>query len=317
MKTRAAEWFNRSRLRTLGTLAAVVLIVILLRQQGWEEILAALREIEAWRFALAFAFVFISRFMVTGRWHVLLRSAGVKVSPAQSIKLTFAGLFATNFLPTTVGGDVVRLAGALQMGLDAAVSAASLVMDRLLGMFGMAFMLPIGIQTIQAQTGMFSPMTISGIASAPAGAWPRKLWTRITNLARRTLRAVALWLKQPRALLASLSFTAGHMACFFGCLYVLLGGMGEQVSFWVIGGLYSLVYLITLVPISINGLGVQELSIATIFPLYAGISQHSGLALALLFRVLVMLASLPGALFLPAILPELKKRRNLEEETVG
>jgi hypothetical protein len=60
---------------------------------------------------LALVLMIISRLAVTGRWHVLLHSGGIRITPSQSFQITMAGLFANNFLPTTVGGDVIRLAG--------------------------------------------------------------------------------------------------------------------------------------------------------------------------------------------------------------
>ena len=60
----------------------------------------------------------VSRLAVAGRWHVLMHSAGTGITPRQSIRLTFAMLFASNFLPTTIGGDVVRYAGAVRLGFD-------------------------------------------------------------------------------------------------------------------------------------------------------------------------------------------------------
>jgi len=112
-----------------------------------------------------------------------------------------------------------------------------------------------------------------------------------------------VWRQHPRALLISLGYTFLHMIGFFGCLTVLLGGMGERMSFWMVGGLWTFVYFVTLLPISINGLGLQEVSIAYIFPTFGGISDSSGLTVALIFRTLVMLASLPGAAFVGSILP--------------
>ena len=72
-------------------------------------------------------------------------SAGTGITLRQSTHLTFAMLFASNFLPTTIGGDVVRLAGALRLGFDQAISVASLVVDRLVGMTGMAMALLLGL----------------------------------------------------------------------------------------------------------------------------------------------------------------------------
>jgi glycosyltransferase 2 family protein len=78
--------------------------------------------------------------------------------------------------------------------------------------------------------------------------------------------------------------------------------MGERISFWMIMGLWSATYFVTLLPISINGMGVQELAMTFFYSAIGGISQPSGLTLALLMRALQMLASLPGALFIPDIL---------------
>lgn len=86
-------------IRLFGTLLAIVLLVYLLSQQGWEEIKAAIQQIPLWRFFAAMGLMIISRFAVAGRWHVLLRSADQKVSPWDTLRVTFAGLFATNFLP--------------------------------------------------------------------------------------------------------------------------------------------------------------------------------------------------------------------------
>jgi len=76
---------------------------------------------------------------------------------------------------------------------------------------------------------------------------------------------------------------------------------------WLIAGLYSLVYFVTLVPISINGYGVQEISMTLIFSNLGRASLQTGLTAALLFRTLMMIASLPGAFFIPDILASRNK----------
>ncbi len=55
------------------------------------------------------------------------------------------------------------------------------------------------------------------------------------------------------------------MLCLFFILQLLLGGIGEDMPLWLIGGLYSLVYFVTLIPISVNGYGLQEISMTLIF----------------------------------------------------
>jgi len=282
-------------IRLGGTLLAIALIAVLIRQQGWTEILSALKKISFTNILFAVGLIVASRFFVIGRWFILLRSGGVNVSFSDTTALTFTGLFSANFLPTTIGGDVVRLAGAMQMGYDRAVCLASIAADRLVGMLGMILTLPYGL---------FLAWTTLGHGAAQSLALPA-LFTRLNNFIKRTLQTFSLWFKKPLALLASLICTWGHMLCTFGALYILIQGLGGHVSFWMIAGLWSVAYFVTLIPISINGYGVQELSLTFLFSNIAGLIPAVSLTVAVLMRALYMAASLPGAVFMPSILAAL------------
>jgi len=277
----------------------VGLLIYLLSRQGWSEISSAAGQIVWWRFVLALILVIISRFAVAGRWHVLMHSAGTGITPNQSVRLTFAMLFSSNFLPTTIGGDVVRLAGAIHLGFDQAISLASLVVDRLVGMTGMAIALPFAI-----------PAYINYVTSTPSTSiaipWLNPLINKIRRFLHELVQALKVWLNKPYSLLGALGFTWVHMLCTFSMVWLLLGGMGERISFWLVMGLWSATYFVTLLPISINGMGVQELAMTFFYVAIGGISQSSGLTLALLMRLLQMIASLPGALFIPDIMADRK-----------
>ena len=289
------NWLSENRsmlLRLLGTLVATVLIVLLIQQEGWSKIVEAAKRITPANFFLALLSLLISRIFVIARWHVLLRSGGVKISFSRSAELTLMGLFANNFLPTTVGGDVARLAGIMQMGFDRAICVASIAADRLIGMAGMLFTLPLGLVPAWASLREILSETFAFVASLQ----------RPLNFARRTLQTFATWLHQPRALLVSLLCTFGNMLFIFASVYILIEGLGGHVSFWLVAGLWSLSYFITLIPISINGLGVQELALAYFFLHVGSLSGATSLSMAVLIRIIFMLASLPGALFLPSIL---------------
>lgn len=297
------------------TLSAFVLIIYLLRDQGWDQIWGAVLQIGRGRFIFAFILMIVSRLMMVGRWYILLHSSDEKITLLDALNLTFAGLFANNFLPSTIGGDVVRFAGAVQVGYGGVITAASLIVDRLVGMFGMALALPIGLYQVVLNSAKPGIATIpnwwvvAGVLPAGLQKYWAKVYTKVLSLMKRLWQAIALWIHRPRALLGSLVFTGVHMTCFFGILWVLLDGMNDTVPFWMIGGLWSLVYFVTLIPISINGLGVQEVAITFAFSTLGSASEPNTLTLALLFRTMVMLVSLPGALFIPRIMPEIKKQK--------
>jgi len=305
------DWLSENRnllLRLLGTLVATVLILLLIQQEGWSEIVGALKQISPFSFLLALASLLISRIFVIARWHVLLQSGGVKIPFSRTTELTLMGLFASNFLPTTIGGDVVRLTGVMQMGFDRAICLASIAADRIIGLVGMALVVPFGLIPAWNSLGQATQNSLALMASLE----------RPTRFVRRTLQTFSTWLHQPRALIASLLCTFGNMLFIFVAVYILIEGLGNHVSFWLIAGLWSLAYFVTLIPISINGYGVQELSLTFLFLHVGGLSAATSLSMAVLIRIVFMFASLPGAVFLPSILLAIsrqKKDNPLNENT--
>ena len=296
-----ASWWLRNRQRLLqlaGTLLAIALLVLLVRQDEWGEILAAMQKITVLDLILVTILFAISRLAVSWRWHVLLRSAGLPISIQNSTALTFTGLFASNFLPTTIGGDVARLAGAMQMGFDRAICLASLAADRLIGMLGMSMTVPIGLvhSWNMLQIGSAS-LSLVGIIQKPLA------------FTKRIFSIFSIWLKKPGALLGALAGTWIHMLCLFVSIYLIVDDLGSHISFWMIAGLWSLTYFITLIPISINGFGLQELSVTYLFLHVGGLSTATSLSLAVLIRIIWMIASLPGAVFLPSILLAISRQK--------
>lgn len=298
-----SAWFSRNRrllLRTLGTFLAISLVVVLVYEEGWSEIIAAFKQLSFVEILLGLVLILISRLFVAARWHVLLRSGHVEIVYRQTAALTFTGLFSSNFLPTTIGGDVVRLAGVMRLGYDRAVCLASIMADRLVGMLGMMFTVLFGL--IPAWGALGQQDSAAMAASA--------FFARLTGFSKRTLQTFSIWLNQPLALLHALAFTWGHMFCTFWTLYILIEGLGRHVDFWLVAGLWSLAYFVTLVPISINGYGVQELSLTFLLSKVAGLGATNSLAIAVMIRALYLMASLPGAFYLPSILAAMQVEKN-------
>ena len=104
------------------------------------------------------------------------------------------------------------------------------------------------------------------------------------------------------------------MLCTFAAIHILIRGLGGDVAFWLIAGLWSLNYFVTLVPISINGYGVQELTLTFLFSRVAGLSTGLSLTVAVLIRALYLAVSLVGAIYLPGILAALDTDRVVESE---
>lgn len=287
---------NRSLLlKIIGTLLSTGLLIALI-VWSWDDVVVALGKISLLELLAAFAFIFASRLFTVLRWHTLLRSGGIPIALKETARLTFTGLFATNFLPTTIGGDVVRLAGTMQLGYDRAVCLASLAADRLVNMTGMSLASPLGFyQLLQA-----APV-------AAQSAFLPGLWRKGWDFVRRTLASLTIWLKQPLSLLTALGFAFAHMLCMFSANYVIIHALGGEIEFWRIIGLYSFAYFIGNVPVSVNGYGWQELTVSALLGTLGGLDVSVAATVPLINRLLLMLASTPGALTLPGILAQIDK----------
>ena len=295
------KWLSENRqtiVRVLGSILALALLIILLEEEGDGKLFSALRRVSIGYFLAAVVALSISRLFSAARWHILLRSAGVDISFSRSIMLTFTGNFSSNFLPTTVGGDVVRLAGTMQLGYDHAICVASLVADRLIGLAGMSVALPLGlIPVFSLGNGALQSIAISALIQ------------KGVNFAKRTFESFSIWLKKPFALSGSLLATFGNMAFIYLAIYFLLLGIDHHVSYWLVAGLYTLTYFVTLFPISINGLGVQELTMTFLLTQLGGLSSSESATVALLTRALFIITSFPGAFFLPSILAAMNEKQ--------
>jgi uncharacterized membrane protein YbhN (UPF0104 family) len=301
-------------IRSIGTLGSLGLLVILISRQGWDEILESARQIPLSSILIIIGLMAISRLAVSLRWYSLLRAVDSSFPFLESLKLTLAGLFAANFLPTTVGGDVVRAAGVLQRTKNRMDAVTSIAVDRLIGLTGMAMLVPYGLfkSWDWLQLMMHRGLSVQGNITTLFLGFPKILQSeviqRYVERIKRGAMSLMAWLRRPGALLTALGFTWVHQICLFTNIWLFLEGMEDPLQWWLIAGLWSMSYFITLMPFSIGGLGIREISITYIFQEIGGISVESALTLAVLLRAVDILASIPGAIFLPTILATLRQQ---------
>jgi uncharacterized membrane protein YbhN (UPF0104 family) len=303
---------RRLVLRWAGTILSLVLLAMVFYNSRKDISVAlknAMQPTTLVYLLLGACLIFLSRMSTVGRWHALLRSGGIKIPFRDTLRLTFTGLFATNFLPTSVGGDVVRLAGVMQMGYDRAICLASIAVDRLVNMTAMSLASPIGIYQL-FQVGPMQSLALAG------------LWEKGWGFVRQTLVSLTIWLKQPLALVTAFLFTLGNLFCVAGCYYLLIRGMGGDLAYWKLIGLVSVGYFLGLMPFTINGYGWHEATMITLLTNVGGVNGGIATIVVVVQRLLMMLTSLPGALALPDVLAkmdgaEAQRAENNNQELAG
>jgi uncharacterized membrane protein YbhN (UPF0104 family) len=283
-------------LRWVGTVITIFIFGYFINQH-WEEFREGLSLFGIRMSLLIVIVTVLSRLFISFRWHFLLRVIEPRVKPRFTISTTFAGLFASNFMPTTIGGDIFRLAAGVSQRYDATHVASSLILDRLIGMFGMILALPLNLVYLTADK--LRELTTPATAVVALPVWLQGLTRKARSAFDKLMQTLALWKDHPGSLALALLSTAAHMGCLYFTLWLLFERQGEHISFIMVAGLWSLSYFFTLIPISINGYGLQELSITFLYTHIGGASMEASLVTALMIRVAQAFASLPGAFFIP------------------
>ena len=246
------------------------------------------------------------------RWQALVHGLGHPVSLWRTTELFFVGTFFNQFLPTGMGGDVVRALTLAKDGIGRARAASTVLVDRAIGLLPL---LAVGLLALpmvrdHAQPAVAATLLLVGLG----GLVGLLMLFRINDwidMARR-LPVVGRLLERPGIVRFTDSFAdysrGGLMrAAFWGLVFagLLIGanaGLGRAVGItqmnlfdWAI--FVPLVALSTMLP-SIGGWGVREV-------LYAGllstlpepVPAADATALSLMFGGMnLLLAAIGGVL---------------------
>ncbi|MEO7556718.1 MAG: lysylphosphatidylglycerol synthase transmembrane domain-containing protein [Acidimicrobiales bacterium] len=244
------------------------------------------------------------------RWRAVLSALGHEAPLSHLLSHVLAGQFVSNVLPTTIGGDVLRVSRLAKETDETAASFASVVLERLTGWLVLPAITFVGLLVnpglrdlgaatqvavaIAAGTLVALLLLIVGVASRRFGAvGGRSGWRRFAaalNLGVDRLR------HHPAA--AANVLIVGFAYQLVLCLAALLAakavGMGDGVGPTALLAFFPAVAIAQVLPISISGLGVREGAfILFLHPL--GIRDEQAIALGLLLYLLNLLVSLLGA----------------------
>ncbi len=302
-KAKIAPW--KGALLRWGGSALVLALLLWLLRAHLPEMLATMRRVPpaAWLVVLA-GYIGTHLIGVT-KWRLMVSLAGAEISWPVAARCYFAGLFANMFLPSIVGGDVVR-AG---LGMTAGKSRASVLLgsflDRLLdvlalagvGAFG-ALMLPTALDARSRRIfWMFAAVSLAGLAAALA-AWKLFAARVPLRVRRKLVRVRQAWRSMAeRKAWVALAFTMA-VAVQSGFLILMahlstLSGMVIALHLWFFA--FPLAKLSAMLPLTQGGLGVREVALAALLAPF-GAPPPKTVAVGLLWETIVYAGGLLAGL---------------------
>jgi uncharacterized protein (TIRG00374 family) len=299
----------------LRILISVALIGYLLATANLGELFAMLKSWNAIYFVIAVLLGILRNVIFAYRWKITLTVSGIKASFPKLVKSYFVGTFFNLFLPTALGGDVVR-------GYDLAMysgkrmgAVTSVLIERIVGFFALAFIallaLLFGSSVIEdtAVTTVILIVCLSYFVLAII-VFNAKIMKRLVAV----LKFIKLWdigKRLDRMYDSLYAFTA-HKAILGQCFilsiicqtlailaaYSLALAINLKLAPIYFFMVLPMIWIITMVPLSINGLGVREGAFVFFFT-KVGVSDSGALLLSFLnFSQLIVLGLIGGIIYL-------------------
>ena len=241
------------------------------------------------------------------RWHFILRGIEAPLKLRQVTAFFAIGLFFNQALPSSIGGDALRIWRVFGAGQRLSKAVSSVLLDRSLGFASLftvaAFGLPTSFVLLAGQPLRWAlPLFILGMVVAltlmllfdrlvPRRLAGKKPWRWFIDLARDG-RAVLL--HPGLFVVTAVVGLAGSLASVFAA-YALARALGLPLDFSA--AIFTVPLLLTLiaVPVSLAGWGLREGLAIFLFGL-VGVSHDGALALSILMGLLGVVLSLPGGL---------------------
>jgi uncharacterized membrane protein YbhN (UPF0104 family) len=231
------------------------------------------------------------------RWRLLAGPLGFRQPLRQFAGYYFIGMYFNLFLPTAVGGDVVRawyLDGGSGRRLAAFFSA---FVDRCSGLLVLLALACVGMALCPVEVEPWIPWCVWGTAGCAAAGFcllpVAARWTGRFARARRLWDSARLYLHHPPVLVLSTVYSLLVQVVNVVMVWMIGKGMGLSVPsayYWVA---VPMVTLLTMVPISLNGMGVREYSMV-LFLKPLGVAAGTAVSLAFLWFAVYAAASLVG-----------------------
>ncbi len=302
--------------RVLLTLVVTALgVAYLVWKVDISQTLDILAEADPWYFLAAVALMIVTVWPMALRWKWLLHAKGIDDTMSWLTRAYFVSYAAGQILPTSIGGDAVRIFETARRhpGYGGPV-AASVILERALGgaatlaLAAVGFALAVGqydvgaylwlelffvIGTVIAGVLIFSPRAGRILAKGRPLLRPLKL----DRLAGELWSALHSYRHNAGLLIGVFALTLGLQA--FRVLAIWCSGkaVGIEVSprvYYVMG---PLLFVVMLVPFTINGLAVREAFFVS-FLGNVGVGADEAFAAGFLFFLVTIALSIPGALIL-------------------
>ncbi|MDD5449699.1 MAG: lysylphosphatidylglycerol synthase transmembrane domain-containing protein [Candidatus Omnitrophica bacterium] len=288
----------------------LILVLLWIMRGSLGQVILTIKKINKVLLFAAFGFFLFSYFLLGIRFRLIMAVQRLMVNLREAVSLTLIGQFFSNFLPTTIGGDLVKAFYASQKTGKKLACLATVIFDRILGTTTVIitmFILSIFVKR-PPHAGSIKTFVIACLAATGAIFFIvfSKRMARIISFLKPLFRRFKLedkiksvydiiynYKRHPRPVIKAVLASFALQFCVFYSGYLLVKGFGFDVPILMVFLLLTIISTVSMAP-SINGLGVREGAFVLLFgPL---MTKEGAFAFSILWDGFTLAASLLGGL---------------------
>ncbi len=273
---------------------SVVLLAVIFKKTGLERVLNHFQTMDLWLFGLSSLLYVLVIFVSAHRWALLLDEP----YPIKKIfSLYMIGSFFNNLLPGAIGGDAVKAYYLYKDTRKGGSSIGSVFMDRYIGLCAL---LSLGL--ISSLAAFHELKTIGMHLAIPALFFlfiaGSLLFFRL-RIGRRFSAVSDFYdyfhrsIRNRTMLVKAFSLSLIVQMLSFFMVYLIARGIDQQLTFTALFVFVPIISIITMLPISISGLGVRESAFVLLFGL-TGVPAEASMSISFLWFLSIVTASLIG-----------------------
>ena len=262
----------------------------------------------------------ISTLIAGFRWGLIMRKLEFDRPLSFYLKVYFIGSYFNQALPSSIGGDAVRIHEVGRCGYRKRSVFIGVLIDRAIGVFGLLVLNLAASLTFVSEfpewlVQLIYLITASGIVAFLSLILISYLKFFDNFFMLRQLRTISC---QAHKLYANLVTLILHTALSIGshvfsilAVFTIGRALGMDLDYQLFLIAMPPIFLLTFVPISLAGWGIREGAMVGLFML-VGADKSQILAVSILYGITLIVSSLPGGLFWL----DSKHHREQEVETI-
>ncbi|HET7124022.1 MAG TPA: lysylphosphatidylglycerol synthase transmembrane domain-containing protein [Bradyrhizobium sp.] len=292
---------------TAKILISAALLYFALRKVNLSDLVSRINITSLVWIGMAIVVTFLQIFVGVLRWREIGAECGAPLATNQAMRFNLIGTFFNQTLPSSIGGDAVRLWLVARSGAGWRAATYSIFVDRAIGLIALAIIivasLPWSYRLITDPNGR-SALLLIDFAALAGGvgflflgrlhwSWLKRWWGTHHLHACAVIANRVLFSRKRGPKVAVLSLLVHVLAVVIA--WCVVQSIAAPVLFSQIFQLVPPVMLITMLPISIAGWGVREATMGLAFG-YAGLMTNEGVNVSLLFGAVSFLVGAFGGL---------------------